>query len=153
MKRLFILTMLAVVMTAVSAQTKKVSILGDSYSTFKGVGPSHYAPFYPNDAFTSRPRAISWRKTTRGAALPSVAQATAEWMLRATTSLHAPTVLAILTSSSCLAAPTTPGQILLLANISMPTGARRTARVSVLHSPVCSICFRSAIPRLPSTRC
>ena len=49
MKRLFILTMLAVVMTAVSAQTKKASILGDSYSTFKGVGPSHYAPFYPND--------------------------------------------------------------------------------------------------------
>ena len=139
MKRLFILTMLAVVMTAVSAQTKKVSILGDSYSTFKGVGPSHYAPFYPND--------------TRGAALPSVAQATVEWMPRATTSLHAPTVLAILTSSSCLAAPTTPGQTLLWANISMPTGARRTARVSVLHSPVCSICFRSAIPRLPSTRC
>ena len=41
--------LLALVATAVSAQTKKVSILGDSYSTFKGVGPSHYAPFYPND--------------------------------------------------------------------------------------------------------
>ena len=49
MKRFFILMLLAAVTTAVSAQTKKVSILGDSYSTFQGVGPSHYAPFYPND--------------------------------------------------------------------------------------------------------
>ena len=49
MKKFFILMLLAAVTTAVSAQTKKVSILGDSYSTFQGVGPSHYAPFYPND--------------------------------------------------------------------------------------------------------
>jgi len=49
MKKLFILTMLAAVMTTASAQTKKVSILGDSYSTFVGTIPSHYAPFYPND--------------------------------------------------------------------------------------------------------
>ena len=34
---------------AVSAQTKKVSILGDSYSTFQGVNPEGYNPFYPND--------------------------------------------------------------------------------------------------------
>ena len=33
----------------VSAQTKKVSILGDSYSTFQGMNPEGYAPFYPND--------------------------------------------------------------------------------------------------------
>ncbi len=31
------------------AQTKKVSILGDSYSTFAGMNPEGYAPFYPND--------------------------------------------------------------------------------------------------------
>ena len=49
MKKLIILTLMAVVSIAASAQTKKVSILGDSYSTFQGVGPSHYAPFYPND--------------------------------------------------------------------------------------------------------
>ena len=49
MKNTLILMLLAVVATAASAQTKKVSILGDSYSTFQGVGPSHYAPFYPND--------------------------------------------------------------------------------------------------------
>ena len=49
MKKIIILTLMAVVSIAASAQTKKVSILGDSYSTFKGVGPSHYAPFYPND--------------------------------------------------------------------------------------------------------
>ena len=49
MKKIIILTLMAVVSIAASAQTKKVSILGDSYSTFQGVGPSHYAPFYPND--------------------------------------------------------------------------------------------------------
>ncbi len=31
-----------------SAQTKKVSILGDSYSTFKRFNPEGYAPFYPD---------------------------------------------------------------------------------------------------------
>ena len=40
------MTVLAV---SVNAQTKKVSILGDSYSTFEGVNPPGYAPFYPND--------------------------------------------------------------------------------------------------------
>ena len=49
MKRFFILTLMAVAMIAVSAQTKKVSILGDSYSTFKGVIPANYSSFYPND--------------------------------------------------------------------------------------------------------
>ena len=49
MKKSIILMLLALVATTVSAQTKKVSILGDSYSTFQGVGPAHYAPFYPND--------------------------------------------------------------------------------------------------------
>lgn len=33
---------------AVAAQTKKVSILGDSYSTYKGVIPSNYSTFYPD---------------------------------------------------------------------------------------------------------
>jgi hypothetical protein len=42
--------MLMVTMTvSVSAQTKKVSVLGDSYSTFIGVIPANYATFYPND--------------------------------------------------------------------------------------------------------
>lgn len=31
------------------AEAKKVSILGDSYSTFAGHNPDGYAPFYPND--------------------------------------------------------------------------------------------------------
>ncbi len=50
MKKLFLIAF-AVTMIAVSAnaQTKKVSILGDSYSTFSGVNPEGYAPFYPND--------------------------------------------------------------------------------------------------------
>lgn len=49
MKKLIILTLMAAVSVAVSAQTKKVSILGDSYSTFQGVIPAHYSSFYPND--------------------------------------------------------------------------------------------------------
>jgi len=32
-----------------SAQQKKVSVLGDSYSTFVGIIPSNYSSFYPND--------------------------------------------------------------------------------------------------------
>lgn len=32
-----------------NSQPKKVSVLGDSYSTFAGHNPEGYAPFYPND--------------------------------------------------------------------------------------------------------
>ena len=48
MKRVFILTLAVFVAMAASAQTKKVSILGDSYSTFKDYNPEGYAPFYPD---------------------------------------------------------------------------------------------------------
>ena len=48
MKRLAVLTLLVFAAIAASAQTKKVSILGDSYSTFKGCNPEGYAPFYPD---------------------------------------------------------------------------------------------------------
>lgn len=41
--------LLAAVSIVATAQTKKVSILGDSYSTFQGVNPEGYNPFYPND--------------------------------------------------------------------------------------------------------
>ena len=46
-KVLFTLLMIAATIAA-SAQTKKVSILGDSYSTYKGVIPSNYSTFYPD---------------------------------------------------------------------------------------------------------
>ena len=49
MKKLFLLMLMAVMFTYASAQTKKVSVLGDSYSTFFGVIPSNYSSFYPND--------------------------------------------------------------------------------------------------------
>lgn len=49
MKKLFLSTLLMMVCIVMSAQTKKVSILGDSYSTFEGMNPEGYAPFYPND--------------------------------------------------------------------------------------------------------
>ena len=47
-KIISIALMLTVFVLSVSAQTKKVSILGDSYSTFDGVNPPGYAPFYPD---------------------------------------------------------------------------------------------------------
>ena len=49
MKKLFAIAMMVLVTVGASAQTKKVSILGDSYSTFQGANPEGYAPFYPND--------------------------------------------------------------------------------------------------------
>ncbi len=49
MKKLFLLMLMAVMFTYASAQTKKVSVMGDSYSTFVGVIPSNYSSFYPND--------------------------------------------------------------------------------------------------------
>lgn len=48
MKRIYLIAIMAVLTVAASAQ-KKVSILGDSYSTFDGINPAGYAPFYPND--------------------------------------------------------------------------------------------------------
>ena len=48
MKKLIVLALLAIAATAASAQTKRVSILGDSYSTFQGCNPEGYAPFYPD---------------------------------------------------------------------------------------------------------
>jgi lysophospholipase L1-like esterase len=49
MKKLFFLMLMVTMTVSVSAQTKKVSVLGDSYSTFIGVIPANYATFYPND--------------------------------------------------------------------------------------------------------
>ena len=49
MKKIFTLVAMMAFAIVVSAQTKKVSILGDSYSTFQGMNPEGYAPFYPND--------------------------------------------------------------------------------------------------------
>lgn len=49
MKKILSIILLAALSVATFAQTKKVSILGDSYSTFKGLIPEGYSPFYPND--------------------------------------------------------------------------------------------------------
>ena len=48
MKRFCILTVLLICAVAASAQPKKVSILGDSYSTYQGYNPEGYNPFYPD---------------------------------------------------------------------------------------------------------
>ena len=55
MKKVFSMVMAAALMLAVACNAdaqgakKKVSVLGDSYSTFTGHNPEGYAPFYPND--------------------------------------------------------------------------------------------------------
>ena len=49
MKR-FLTIALLVIAAAASAQTKKVSVMGDSYSTFRGIIPDGYAIFYPTQA-------------------------------------------------------------------------------------------------------
>lgn len=49
MKRIIIIALLLAAGIAASAQSKKVSVLGDSYSTYDGVNPPGYAPFYPNN--------------------------------------------------------------------------------------------------------
>ena len=48
-RKLFLMLLLTATFVGVTAQTRKVSILGDSYSTFTGIIPSTYATFYPND--------------------------------------------------------------------------------------------------------
>ena len=48
MKRLCIVSLLILAAVAASAQPKKVSVLGDSYSTFQGYNPDNYRPFYPD---------------------------------------------------------------------------------------------------------
>ena len=49
MKKVFLLILLAAIAFTACSQPKKVSILGDSYSTYEGFNPEGYAPFYPND--------------------------------------------------------------------------------------------------------
>ena len=48
MKKLLVLTLMVATTLVASAQTKKVSVLGDSYSTYQGYNPEGYAPFYPD---------------------------------------------------------------------------------------------------------
>lgn len=48
MKKLLTLFMLLAMVVSTSAQVRKVSVLGDSYSTFRGYSPDNYAPYYPN---------------------------------------------------------------------------------------------------------
>ena len=49
MKKLLLLMLMVATFACASAQSKKVSILGDSYSTFIGIIPTNYSSFYPND--------------------------------------------------------------------------------------------------------
>ncbi len=48
MKKIITLLLSMTLTVVASAQVKKVSVLGDSYSTFSGVSPKEYRPYYPN---------------------------------------------------------------------------------------------------------
>ncbi len=48
MKKYLLFATLIFTTMAISAQTKKVSVLGDSYSTYKDIIPEGYATFYPD---------------------------------------------------------------------------------------------------------
>lgn len=49
MNKKLLICMLLMTLGLMASAQKKVSVLGDSYSTFRGVNPDGYAPFYPND--------------------------------------------------------------------------------------------------------
>lgn len=49
MKKIILITLaLALMATTANGQSKKISVLGDSYSTFDGYNPKGQAPFYPD---------------------------------------------------------------------------------------------------------
>ncbi|MCQ2066424.1 MAG: SGNH/GDSL hydrolase family protein [Bacteroidaceae bacterium] len=48
MKKICVLAVLMMAATVSFAQTKKVSVLGDSYSTYQGIIPEGYSTFYPD---------------------------------------------------------------------------------------------------------
>ena len=170
MKKSIILTLMAVVSIAASAQTKKVSILGDSYSTFQGVGPAHYAPFYPNDRNDVKEvdqtwwsmfikakgyqleKNDSWGGTTICGTGYGRMDSSRNNFISRVDSLGNPDIIFVFGGTS-LEAPTMPGPTLPWANTSIPTGPRKTARTSVRHLPVCLTCFRSAIPMQGFTPC
>lgn len=60
MKKIILIALLFVALATASAQTKKVSILGDSYSTFQGYNPDDYRPFYPDANNDVKEVELSW---------------------------------------------------------------------------------------------
>ena len=120
MKRILFLMLMVATWVSASAQTKKVSVLGDSYSTFIGVIPANYSSFYPNDRNdVTEVEQTWWSLYTKAAATLSRV-----W-----------TVWVTLTSSSSSAAPTMLGPALPSVNTNTLTGRRKTAKVSALHWP------------------
>lgn len=59
MKKNLVFIALCLLSLAVAAQ-KKVSVLGDSYSTFEGANPAGQAPFYPNNANDLKDVNLTW---------------------------------------------------------------------------------------------
>ena len=133
----------------VSAQSKKVSVLGDSYSTFTGIIPANYATFYPNDRndvkeveqtwwnLYIKAKTMYWKKMIHGAAQPSVVQDTEEWIHREATSFLAWIVLAIPTSSLFSEVLTMLGRTRPWVSISIRIGQKTIASFFVLAKICC----------------
>lgn len=60
MKKFLALVLLVAVSVAVYAQTKKVSVMGDSYSTYSGFIPEGYAVYYPNPGVDVNDPSQTW---------------------------------------------------------------------------------------------
>lgn len=60
MRRILAISLLLFLTAALPAQTKRVSVLGDSYSTFQGAIPPGYANYYPDAAIDVRDVSQTW---------------------------------------------------------------------------------------------
>ena len=157
MKRIAFITLLFICAIAVSAQTKKVSVLGDSYSTFKGSNPNGYAPFYPdanNDVKEvdqtwwslyikakgyELDKNNSWGGTTICGTGYFRRDVFDSYFISRVDMLGDPDIIFVFGGTND-AWPGPPW-----ANTSIPTGRKMIARVSVPHLPACWTCFRGAI--------
>lgn len=148
MKRIIIIALLLAAGIAASAQSKKVSVLGDSYSTYDGVNPPGYAPFYPNNQNDCKlaeqcwwslytkakgytlEKNDSWGGTTICTTGYGHRDVTASSMLWRFDRLGDPDIIFLFGGT------TTHGHIHLWENTSTQTGQMRTARASDLLSHV-----------------
>ena len=137
MKKFCILILLAFAAVAASAQSKKVSVLGDSYSTFQGYNPDNYRPFYPdanNDVKEVEQtwwslyiqakgyqleKNNSWGATTITGTGFFGRDVTPSCFLSRVFMLGDPDIVFVFGGTSCSAARTTPGSVSRSASTSM----------------------------------
>ena len=138
MKRFFILTLLAFAAVLASAQTKKVSVLGDSYSTFKDYNPEGYAPFYPDAHNDVKEVGQTWW---------SLYIEAKGYQLEKNNSWGGTTIC----GTGYFHRDVFNSYFISRVDTSIPTGRKTIARVSVPPLPACWICCRDDIRKRRST--